>query len=108
MLDGIAEGCQVAKKSATWARDQYLDDILSKLTVEEVWTLEVLCDFLGATVGRLEELLGFSGSSYVLHQLAPLERFGLATSRDQFWQPTATGFAVIDWRKRKYSEPSSH
>lgn len=79
----------------------YFDDLLSKLTEDEVWTLQTLCDFRRATIGGLEDLLGFSDRTYVVYQLVPLENFGLVACAGNSWRATSTGRGVIRLRQSR-------
>jgi hypothetical protein len=82
------------------SQSQQISDLLSKLTEEEAWTLQVLHDFDGVSAGRLEDVLGYSDSRHVRFQLGPLERFGLATCREGSWTLTRTGRNVAVQRAR--------
>lgn len=93
---------QLGKESG--ADNRYFDDLLSKLSEDEFWTLQILCDFRRVTLGALEELLGFADRLYVIHQLAPLEQFGLVKPSGRYWRPTWAGRGVVNWRQKLIRE----
>ena len=95
VLQGIAKRVKSAVKI-----DLLACDWQSKLTDDEAWTLQVLYDFGNVTVAKLEDLLGYSDPRHILYQLGPLERFGLASSRDGQWQLTPVGHRVALFRQQ--------
>lgn len=95
LLHNIAKSLKNAVRTDLLAADWQ-----SKLTDDEAWTLQVLYDFGNVTVARLEDLLGYSDPRHILYQLGPLERFGLASSRDGQWQLTSVGHRVALFRQQ--------
>lgn len=95
LLERLTQGLKQAVKIDLLAADWQ-----SKLTEDEAWTLQVLYDFGNVTVAKLEDILGYSDPRHILYQLGPLERFGLAVSRDGHWRLTGVGNRVALYRRQ--------